>query len=101
MKSKSFEWDPVKATNNERKHGLSFIEAVSIFDDPFALTIQDEKHSTKEKRFWLVGDADGQVMIVVFTLRKITDDWTYRLISARKANKRERALYEINKRIPI
>ena len=97
-----FEWDPSKATSNTRKHGISFTAAVTVFDDPFALRVLDESHSTVgEPRFWKIGESDSGVLVVVFTIRGNGKKERYRIISARKANKRERALYEINKRVPI
>jgi uncharacterized DUF497 family protein len=97
-----FEWDPVKAVSNKKKHGISFRLAITVFDDPFALRTTDEKHSTtEEERFWQIGESDSGVLVVVFTVRGKGNKERYRLISARKANKSERALYEINRRIPI
>lgn len=54
-----------------------------------------------EERFWQIGESDSGILVVIFTVRGTSRTEIYRLISARKANKRERALYEINKRIPI
>ena len=97
-----FEWNSTKASANFKKHGVSFELAVTIFDDPFALRVVDEKHSTMaEERFWQIGESDRGVLVVVFTIRAKGSTERYRIISARKANKRERALYEINKRVPV
>ena len=98
-----FEWDEKKAASNLRKHSVSFEKAIFIFDDPFALRIDDERHSSpSEVRTWQIGETDEHdVLVVVFTIRGTEAEKRYRLISARKANKRERALYELNKRIPI
>jgi len=94
-----FDWDISKATSNEIKHGLSVEKAITAFDDPFGLRVTDDKHSSStEVREWLIGLSDVGVVVVIFTIRgKVI----YRIISARKANKRERSLYEINKRISI
>lgn len=97
-----FEWDPRKAFSNLRKHGIAFELAITTFDDPFALRVVDKKHSTpSEKRLWQIGESDDGILIVVFTIRKSGRVNKYRIISARKANTKERALYEINKRIPL
>jgi len=97
-----FEWDLVKAEANSKKHGVSFELAATVFDDPFALKVVDEKHSSSsEKRFWQIGESDSGVLVVVFVIRGAGEAEMYRLISARKANKREKVLYEINKRVPL
>jgi uncharacterized protein len=96
-----FEWDQQKALSNKRKHGVSFELAITVFDDPFALRVSDSKHSNEEDRFWQIGESDSGVLVVVFTVRGKGITERYRLISARKANKKEKALYEINKRVPL
>jgi uncharacterized DUF497 family protein len=95
-----FEWDPRKAASNLTKHGVSFLEACTVFDDPFALRALDERHSTSlETREWLIGQSDSKVLVVVFTVRY---GWNaYRIISARKATRKERLTYENSKRIPL
>ncbi len=83
-----FEWDTDKAESNLRKHGINFAEATSVLKDDTAITIYDQ-HPI-EDRYITIGISDlGQLLVVVYTLRpnKI------RLISARKANKRERQQY--------
>lgn len=96
-----FVWDPQKARLNEGKHGVTFDDAITVFDDPNALRAQDTKHSTTtETREWLIGEADSRrVLVVVFTERLKRD--VYRIISARRANRRERRLYETYKGIPV
>ncbi|MBI2346860.1 MAG: BrnT family toxin [Deltaproteobacteria bacterium] len=96
-----FEWDPRKAVDNEGKHGISFEEAMTAFDDPMALRAPDVKHSTeKEERQWLIGETDlGYVTVVVFTVR--AGGRVYRLISARHAGRSERRQYETCKKIPL
>ena len=97
-----FERDQTKANSNIKKHGVLFELAVTIFDDPFGLRVADHKHSLgSEERFWQIGESDKGILVVVFTIRGKASAETYRIISARKANRRERALYEINKRVPI
>jgi uncharacterized protein len=86
-----FEWDPYKARINFSKHGVSFEEAVSVFADPLALIIDDPRHSEAEERFVLLGQSAWQRwLVVMFTERGDA----IRLISARKATRRERRDYE-------
>ena len=88
-----FEWDPAKAGGNEAKHGVRFELAITAFDDPFAWIVVDGKHSTpQETREWLIGESDNGVLVVVFTRRR--EGRVVRIISARRANARERRLYE-------
>ena len=87
-----FEWDDTKAASNAKKHGVTFGKAITAFDDPFALITLDAKHSTTERREWLIGESDVGVLVVVFTIRQPGN--IYRVISARKAKKRERNNYE-------
>ncbi len=84
-----FEWDRRKATTNIRKHGVDLADAATVLHDEHALTIRD-RHAT-EDRFLTIGmDAMGRILVVVFTWRGATA----RLISARKATRRERDQYE-------
>lgn len=93
-----FDWDPKKARQNLLKHHISFELAITVFDDPFGRVLEDAKHSTShEKREWIIGQSDTQILVVVFTIRYPGP--VYRLISARKANRQERRLYEEYKRI--
>jgi len=95
-----FDWDPRKARSNVAKHGVSFELAITAFDDPFALVATDHKHSTSgEQREWLIGQSDRGVLVVVFTKREGGETW--RLISARRANRRERQRYAISKRLSV
>lgn len=95
-----FGWDARKAASNRSKHGISFSEAITAFDDPFALIEKDEAHSTAhEARELLIGEAEPGVLVVIFTVREAGA--VYRIISARRANRRERRLYEEAKRIPL
>jgi uncharacterized DUF497 family protein len=96
-----FVWDSKKARINVSKHGISFEDAITVFDDPFALRAPDPKHSTSlEIREWLIGEADSRhVLVIVFTERVKKE--VYRIISARRANRRERRLYETYKGISI
>ncbi len=76
----SFEWDPEKALDNQKKHGVSFADAVIALEDDYALTIEDEHQG--ERRFITQGmDSTGRLLVVVYTYR----GETIRIISARKA----------------
>lgn len=89
-----YQWDPKKATSNLTNHGIDFADAVGVFEDNWALTFE-EQEIRGEQRFVSVGsDFLGRVIIVVYTYRN--DD--IRIISARKAIKSERQIYE-NKRV--
>ena len=83
-----FEWDPAKAETNRIKHGVHFSDAVAVFYDPVALTCPDE-HPEEERFVTLGGDALGRVLVVVYTWRGSR----IRLISARKASRRELRQY--------
>ena len=84
-----FEWDQNKAVSNLKKHGIDFADAVTVFDDCDAITIDDPDHD--EERFITSGtDAYGRILVVVYTWRGDI----IRLISARKATKHERKQYE-------
>jgi uncharacterized protein len=87
-----FEWDPAKGAANERKHGVSFEDAKSVFFDDYALLLDDPDHSTAEERFILLGlSAKAKILVVVHCYRDASD--TIRLISARKAMPGERTRY--------
>ncbi|MCM0605796.1 MAG: BrnT family toxin [Xanthomonadaceae bacterium] len=88
-----FDWDSKKASSNKSKHGILFEDAITAFDDPYALIERDEEHSTPtEIRELLIGESEVGVLVVIFTIRE--KGHVYRVISARKANKKERRLYE-------
>ena len=85
-----FEWDYKKAESNLKKHGIDFADAVSIFDDLKAITIEDVHE--EEQRFISIGiDCFARILVVVYTLR----GESIRIISARKATKREEKNYEV------
>lgn len=89
-----FEWDPRKAQANAEKHGVSFADAGTIFLDANGLDGPDLQHSTKESRIRRLGKAaDGRILMVVYTLRRTNDAETIRIISARRASRRERTAY--------
>lgn len=86
----AYEWDPKKAASNLRKHKVDFADAVAVFEDDFAVTIDDDDES-EEKRFVTIGmDALARVVVVVYTWR----GHNIRIISARKAGAEERRQYE-------
>jgi uncharacterized DUF497 family protein len=87
-----FTWDPRKAAANKRKHGIDFAEAATAFADPLSLTIPDPDHSEAEDRFLLVGRSVRERLLVVVHVERAADE--IRLISARRATRRERAQYE-------
>jgi len=85
----SYEWDPNKAIANIEKHGIDFADAVTVFDDLNAVTIDDPDY--EEQRFITIAmDAFGRVLLVAYTWRGDI----IRLISARKATKNERKQYK-------
>lgn len=89
-----FEWDQNKAGKNQKKHGVSFSEASTVFDDPLELTISDPDHSHEEFRFLSVGrSALGNLLLVSYIEKQ---ENTIRIISARKATKHEKRQYEQN-----
>ena len=86
-----FEWDPNKARTNIGIHGISFDEASTAFKDTLSLTIRDPLHSDEEDRFILIGNShENRLLVVVHTERGNR----IRIISARKATKKERKQYE-------
>lgn len=86
-----FEWDPVKADENLRKHGVSFPEAATAFLDKLSTTIADEGHSEEEFRYILMGRSDrGRLVVVVHVER----EEAIRIISTRLATPREKRTYE-------
>jgi uncharacterized DUF497 family protein len=85
------EWDYEKAAENLRKHRVSFAEAVTVFDDPLALTISDPDHSASEDRFITIGESKRRRLLVVsHTFR----GELIRVISARKPTRDEKTEYE-------
>ena len=89
-----FEWDPTKAASNLRKHGVSFPIAARVFSDPYALVEQD-RIENGEERWQTIGVVDGIVMLLVaHTVREQDDVEVIRIISARRADRKERGRYE-------
>ena len=90
----AFEWNNEKARINAAKHGISFKTASAVFYDPFSLIEDDFRHSAGEPRYWLIGNSDKGVLMVIFTVRPGN---LIRIISAWKASPEERRSYEEEK----
>ena len=87
-----FEWDPRKAKSNEKKHGVSFEEAESVFFDEQALLLEDAQPADEEERFVLLGlSATLRMLVVIHALR---GNDVIRIISARKATRLESQEYQ-------
>jgi uncharacterized protein len=89
-----FEWDPQKAENNLRKHGISFEEALTVFNDTLAFIFDDMEHSQAEHREIIIGTSALRRIIIVCFLERLED--TIRIFSARRATKDEIKDYEKN-----
>jgi uncharacterized protein len=86
-----FEWNESKAERNLSKHGISFEEAKTVFDDPLYVDFYDPDHSDEEERYLIVGESNrGRLLIVSYTERGNS----IRLISAREVTRTEREAYE-------
>ncbi|GJD20373.1 hypothetical protein RIVM261_053290 [Rivularia sp. IAM M-261] len=92
MSELRFEWDEYKAESNERKHGVSFEEAQTVFDDENARLMYDPEHSIEEERYILLGISSVLRLLIVCHIYKENDE-LIRIISARIATKRERQQY--------
>ncbi len=89
-----FEWDRAKASANTLKHGVSFDDAVMVFDDPLHRSRQD-RHVAGEERWQTLVMAKGMLLLLVaHAWREDGDDDILRIISARRATKQERRDYE-------
>ena len=89
-KDNRFEWDEEKNIANIEKHGIAFEEILEVFDDPAFLTGYDFEHSTKEDRYYGIGNLNGILIVLVFFTEKKN---RIRLISARQAEKELREEY--------
>jgi uncharacterized DUF497 family protein len=92
MSDLRFDWDPKKAAANLRKHGVSFEEARTVFEDAEGLIIPDPEHSEDEERLVLLGLSSALRALVVIHCEREDGD-VIRIISARKADRGERASY--------
>ena len=87
-----FEWDRDKEQSNVRKHRVGFAEAMTVFNDPLEITIEDRGHSLDEERFLSLGTSEaGRLLVVSHTERQ---SGRIRIIGARTASRRERRQYE-------
>jgi uncharacterized protein len=91
-----FEWDDTKAASNERKHGVSFKIARTVFFDAAVVTFFDAQHSEQEERWYSIGRAEtGRILTVVYTWTETDQDVVLiRIVSARKATRPEISLYQ-------
>ena len=88
-----FEWDGRKAAANLSKHGVSFDEAMTIFDDPLYVDFYDPDHSSDENRYIIIGESQqGRLLMASYTER----GGVIRLISSREVTPAERKIYEEN-----
>jgi len=96
----TFDWDLVKARKNLRKHGVRFERAAGVFLYPFAVSLVDQEHSEAEERWVTMGrDGYGRLLVLIHTYAEVSDEeCRIRLISARKATKRETAQREETER---
>jgi uncharacterized DUF497 family protein len=86
-----FEWDPRKAENNLRKHGVSFSEAATVFGDELSATVYDPDHSETEERFITIGWSNSRKLLMVSHTER---NDRIRIISARELTQAERKEYE-------
>jgi uncharacterized protein len=86
-----FEWDPTKAAANLTKHGIDFPSASLVFDDPAVVIMPDLQDYGGEVRHRVVGTVDRSILVVCFTMR----GHICRIISPRRANRRERRAYSL------
>ncbi len=90
-KLSGFEWDKGNLDKSYKKHGITPNEAEEVFLDEEILLLEDDRHSQVEERFKAIGKViKGEILLIVFTVRKTN----IRIVSARKANQKERRLYE-------
>jgi uncharacterized protein len=94
---RQFDWDPAKEAENLRRHGVSFEEAQSVLDRPSSLAAYDEAHSLDEPRFMTLGWSNRGRLLVVITSEGGPRP---RIISARRATKRERHAFTRRSRHP-
>ena len=92
MKNRQFRWDTNKFKSNLNKHGISFKEAATVFEDKNAIYFDDYSHSHDEDRFIIIGCSDQDKLLMVCHCYRDEGD-TIRIISARRANSTEKELY--------
>lgn len=87
----TFSWDTEKAVSNLAKHGISFVEASTVFGDVLSIAVRDEQHSLDEERFFIIGRSQAGALIVICYAEH---DDAIRIISARKPTAGESKTYE-------
>lgn len=92
----NFEWDPTKARSNQEKHGISFVEATTVFRDPRALNMYDPDHSESEDRWVTLGiSGSGRLLLVCHTFHEEPNESaTIRIYSARRPTSTESMNYK-------
>jgi uncharacterized DUF497 family protein len=92
----NFEWDPYKAKLNVQKHGVAFEHAAEVFQDSMAISVFDDEHSQNEDRWITLGKSySGNTLVVIHTFQEdAADACKIRIISARKATRKESNQYE-------
>jgi uncharacterized DUF497 family protein len=88
----AFEWNEAKSRANQKKHGISFEEAKSVFFDEYAVQFYDDEHSSEEDRFIMLGMSNLSRILVVCHCER-AEGQVIRIISARKATKKESGYY--------
>ena len=86
-----FDWNSAKSKINLKKHGVNFDDCILVFYDFNHIKMQDHKHSKIEDRYNIIGYAPNGLLFVVYVIR-LSD--VHRIISARKATKKEKSIYE-------
>jgi uncharacterized DUF497 family protein len=86
-----FEWNPDKTNSNLKKHGVSFNEASTVFNDPLSVTFPDPDHSFGEERYVIIGLSSANRILIVSHTDRVN---RVRIISAREATRNERRFYE-------
>lgn len=94
QRAMEFEWDPAKADSNLAKHGIDFGGARRVFDDRYVLILPDPRDYAGETRDHAIGRVGDRILCVTFTMR----GGNCRIISARRANRRERTAYSLQTR---
>lgn len=87
----TFEWDPYKASSNLQKHGISFAEATTVFDDPLSAIVSDPMHSTDEDRYLIIGLSNHSRLLIAAFAEQAE---RVRIISARRLTIQEQRQYE-------
>lgn len=94
MKKMKFEWDIKKDEQNKQKHKVTFPEACLVFADNYSLNLFDNAHSIEDPRWITMGQIPGgEILVVVHTFRELPGKEIIRIISARKASKKEKKQY--------